>query len=143
MKTSVDPEISKILELTTNLVSAYASNNKVQSQELVVLCNRIFVELTTLSGAAVVGDESRLVPAVAVEDSVTPDYIYCLEDGKPFQSLKRHIGSKYGMTPEQYRDKWGLPEDYPMVAPNYSRKRSELARDMRFGHMRKDRNSSR
>lgn len=148
MKTDGNQETGKILELTTSLVSAYASNNKIESQELVNLCNRLFVELSTLSGGD--AQSARLpvqlplvppspppVPAVLIEESVTPDYIYCLEDGKPFKSLKRHLSSHYGLTPDQYRQKWDLPADYPMVAPSYSKKRSLLAIDCGLGHARK------
>ncbi|KAB0566160.1 MucR family transcriptional regulator [Brucella pituitosa] len=138
MKADVGQEKGKILELTTNLVSAYASNNKIESQELVNLCNRLFVELLTLSGSDTQPEAPMpQEPAVLVENSITPDYLYCLEDGKPFKSLKRHLSAHYGMTPEQYREKWDLAPDYPMVAPNYSKKRSLLALDFGLGHSRK------
>jgi predicted transcriptional regulator len=82
-------------------------------------------------------------PAVPLKKSVTPDYIVCLEDGKKFKSLKRHLRTQYNMTPEQYREKWGLPVDYPMVAPNYAKARSELAKEMGLGQQRRKRRSSR
>ena len=82
-------------------------------------------------------------PAISVKRSVTPDYIICLEDGKKFKSLKRHLRTQYGMTPEQYREKWGLPADYPMVAPNYAKARSELAKEMGLGQQRRKRRGSR
>ncbi|WP_296066594.1 MucR family transcriptional regulator [uncultured Agrobacterium sp.] len=133
-------EKGKILELTASLVSAYASNNKIESQELVALYNRLFSELSMLSGEqSNVPHAPTVVPAVAIEDSVTPDYIYCLEDGQPYKSMKRHLRVKYGLTPSEYRAKWNLPPDYPMVAPNYSKKRSSLAHDIKLGYIRSSR----
>ena len=119
------------LELTTEIVAAYVSNNPVQSSELSNLIQNVHSTLQGLSGAPVEVPEAK--PAIPVKKSVTDDYIVCLEDGKKFKSLKRHLRAKYDMTPEEYRDKWGLPYDYPMVAPSYARKRSKLAKQMGLG----------
>jgi predicted transcriptional regulator len=90
-----------------------------------------------VSGTVQVAPEASLEPAVAVKKSVTAEYIICLEDGKKFKSLKRHLRTRYGMTPEEYRTKWGLPHDYPMVAPNYAKARSDLAKRMGLGQARR------
>lgn len=119
------------LELTTEIVAAYVSNNPVQSSELSNIIRNVHATLTGLSGAPVETVEAK--PAIPVKKSVTDDYIVCLEDGKKFKSLKRHLRAKYDMTPEEYREKWGLPYDYPMVAPSYARKRSKLAKQMGLG----------
>lgn len=119
------------LELTTDIVAAYVSNNPVQSSELSRLIREVHSTLQTLSGEPAEAPEMK--PAIPVKKSVTDDYIICLEDGKKFKSLKRHLRAKYDMTPEEYREKWGLPYDYPMVAPSYARKRSKLAKQMGLG----------
>lgn len=133
MDTNSENNVSAIdaLELTTEIVSAYVGNNPVQSSELANLIRNVH---ETLQGLA--GDEKPVVeskPAIPVKKSVTDDYIICLEDGKKFKSLKRHLRAKYDMTPDEYREKWGLPFDYPMVAPSYARKRSQLAKKMGLG----------
>ncbi|MEQ8556809.1 MAG: MucR family transcriptional regulator [Henriciella sp.] len=119
------------LERTTEIVAAYVSNNPVQSSELSNLIRSVHATLTGLSGTAVESPDVK--PAIPVKKSVTDDYIICLEDGKKFKSLKRHLRAKYDMTPEEYREKWNLPYDYPMVAPSYARKRSKLAKQMGLG----------
>ena len=119
------------LELTTEIVAAYVSNNPVQSSELSNLIRNVHETLRSLSGTPVESIDAK--PAVSVKKSVTDDFLICLEDGKKFKSLKRHLRAKYDMTPEEYREKWGLPYDYPMVAPSYARKRSKLAKDMGLG----------
>ena len=122
---------SDALELTTEIVAAYVSNNPVQSSELSNLIRSVH---DTLQGLALPAAEtSEAKPAIPVKKSVTDDYIICLEDGKKFKSLKRHLRAKYDMTPEEYREKWSLPYDYPMVAPSYARKRSKLAKQMGLG----------
>lgn len=133
MDTEKTGEASSIeaLELTTEIVAAYVSNNPVQSSELSRLIQDVHGTLQTLSGTRVEAPEIK--PAIPVKKSVTDDYIICLEDGKKFKSLKRHLRAKYDMTPEEYREKWGLPYDYPMVAPSYARKRSKLAKQMGLG----------
>ena len=133
MDTNSENNVSAIdaLELTTEIVSAYVGNNPVQSSELANLIRNVH---ETLQGLA--GEEKPVVeakPAIPGKKSVTDDYIICLEDGKKFKSLKRHLRAKYDMTPDEYREKWGLPFDYPMVAPSYARKRSQLAKKMGLG----------
>ena len=122
---------AEALELTTEIVAAYVSNNPVQSSELSNLIRSVHETLQGLSGQKVETVEAK--PAIPVKKSVTDDYLICLEDGKKFKSLKRHLRAKYDMTPEEYREKWGLPYDYPMVAPSYARKRSKLAKQMGLG----------
>lgn len=124
-----------ILECASDIVSAYVSNNPIQSAELPELIKQIHLTLTALEKSD--SATGALEPAVPVKKSITDDFLICLEDGKKFKSLKRHLRSKYGMSPEQYREKWGLPYDYPMVAPSYARKRSALAKEMGLGKMEK------
>jgi MucR family transcriptional regulator, transcriptional regulator of exopolysaccharide biosynthesis len=123
------------IELTASIVSAYVSNNPVPAQELSALIDQVHSALMRISGGH--GEAaSDLKPAVSLKKSVTPDYIICLEDGKRFKSLKRHLRTQYNMTPEQYREKWNLGPDYPMVAPNYAAARSQLAKQMGLGQQR-------
>ena len=125
------------IELSADIVSAYVSNNSIPAADLPSLLNSIYAALTSTAQGQQREPEVELVPAVPVKKSVTPDAIICLEDGKKFKSLKRHLRTVYDMTPEQYRAKWNLPHDYPMVAPNYAKARSELARTMGLGQQRK------
>jgi predicted transcriptional regulator len=125
------------IELCADIVSAYVSNNSVPAADLPSLLNSVYAALTKTAQVQKEEPKAELVPAVSVRKSVTPDYIICLEDGKKFKSLKRHLRSTYDMTPEQYRAKWNLPADYPMVAPNYAMARSELAKTMGLGQQRK------
>jgi predicted transcriptional regulator len=125
------------IELCSDIVSAYVSNNSVQAADLPSLLQSVYAALTKTAQGQQEEPKAELVPAVSVRKSVTPDYIICLEDGKKFKSLKRHLRSTYDMTPEQYRAKWNLPADYPMVAPNYAKARSELAKTMGLGQQRK------
>lgn len=134
---------SNYIELAADIVSAYVSNNSVPSGELPTLINEIHSALIRVGGGTVEAPAEAPKPAVPLKRSVTPDYIVCLEDGKKFKSLKRHLRTQYNMTPEQYREKWNLPVDYPMVAPNYARARSELAKEMGLGQQRRKRRSSR
>jgi predicted transcriptional regulator len=120
------------LELTASIVAAYVSNNSVPTASLTDLLVSVYASLNKLAGAPV-PEETALTPAVPVKKSVTPDYIISLEDGRKFKSLKRHLATHYGMSPEQYRAKWKLPADYPMVAPNYAATRSALAKSMGLG----------
>ena len=129
---------SSFIELTANIVSAYVSNNTVPSADLPALIAR-FTRAAARLGRAATAPVEPLKPAVPVKRSVIPDYIVCLEDGKKFKSLKRHLRTRYDMTPEQYREKWGLPPDYPMVAPNYAAARSQLAKQMGLGQQRRRR----
>lgn len=130
---------SGYIQLTANIVSAYVSNNTVASAEIPNLIAQVYSALMRISSGQTAPPAEPLKPAVAVKRSVTPEYIVCLEDGKKFKSLKRHLRTQYGITPEQYREKWGLPPDYPMVAPNYAAARSQLAKQMGLGQQRRRR----
>jgi predicted transcriptional regulator len=125
--------------LTANIVSAYVSNNSVPSSEIPNLISQIHSALKRVSGGQVAAPVEPLKPAVPIKRSITPDYLVCLEDGKKFKSLKRHLRTQYNMTPDQYREKWGLPPDYSMVAPNYAAARSQLAKQMGLGQQRRRR----
>ena len=127
------------IALTANIVSAYVSNNSVPTSEIPNLISQVHTALKRVSGGQVAAPAEPLKPAVPVKRSVTPDYLVCLEDGKKFKSLKRHLRTQYNMTPDQYREKWGLPPDYSMVAPNYAAARSELAKQMGLGQQRRRR----
>lgn len=123
---------AEIIELTADIVSAYVSNNSLPPDglpDLIASVNKSLVGLGTPAAPEV----EPLVPAVNPKKSVTPDFIICLEDGKKFKSLKRHISARYDLTPDAYRAKWDLPADYPMVAPNYAAKRSMLAKSTGLG----------
>ncbi len=122
---------SDALELTTEIVAAYVGKNPVQSVDLSNVIRDVHETLLALGSAAQAPVQQK--PAVSVKKSLTDDYLICLEDGLKFKSLKRHLRSKYDLTPDAYREKWGLPFDYPMVAPSYARKRSKLAKDMGLG----------
>lgn len=122
-----------ILELATDIVAAYVGKNSIVAAELPNLIREVHSAIGNLNGEAVLPTRQELKPAVPVKKSVTDEYIICLEDGKRFKSLKRHLRAKYGMTPEEYREKWGLGADYPMVAPSYARERSRLAKKMGLG----------
>jgi predicted transcriptional regulator len=130
---------STYIELTAEIVSAYVSNNSVPSAEIANLIGQVHSALKRVSGGQISAPAEPLKPAVPVKRSVTPDYIVCLEDGMKFKSLKRHLRTRYNMTPEQYRDKWGLPPDYSMVASNYAAARSQLAKQMGLGQQRRRR----
>jgi predicted transcriptional regulator len=127
------------IELAADIVSAYVSNNSVPSGDLPALISDVHSALMKVASGAAEAPAEAPKPAVSVKKSVTPDYIVCLEDGKKFKSLKRHLRTQYNMTPEQYREKWGLAPDYPMVAPNYAKARSELAKEMGLGQQRRKR----
>jgi predicted transcriptional regulator len=127
------------IELTASIVSAYVSNNPVSAQDLSALINQVHAALTRVSSGQGEVASEPLKPAVSVKKSITADFIVCLEDGKKFKSLKRHLRTQYNMTPDQYREKWSLPPDYPMVAPNYAIARSELAKQMGLGQQRRRR----
>jgi len=132
-------EISSYVQLTANIVSAYVSNNTVSSAEIPGLIGQVYSALVRISNGTAAAPSEKPKPAVPVKRSITPEYIVCLEDGKKFKSLKRHLRSQYDMTPESYREKWGLPHDYPMVAPNYAAARSQLAKQMGLGQQRRRR----
>lgn len=124
-----------LLELLTDIVSAYVKGNRIPAAELSRLIESVHATLLSLPDSGTPVREER-APAVAIEDSVTGDYIVCLEDGKRLTMLKRYLRTHYGLTPEAYRAKWKLPADYPMVAPNYSAKRSALAKEIGLGKNR-------
>jgi predicted transcriptional regulator len=125
------------IELAADIVSAFVSNNSVPIADLPALIGSVHATLGKLNQVGTEEKAEPLTPAVSVKRSITPDYIVCLEDGKKFKSLKRHLRTRYEMTPEQYRTKWSLPSDYPMVAPNYAAARSELAKNMGLGQQRR------
>ena len=125
---------AEIIVLTSQIVSAYVSKNSLQASDLPALISSVYQSLKSLDQPqAAVEAAVDLKPAVPVRKSVTPEYIICLEDGKKLKMLKRHLSSSYGMTPDEYRAKWGLPADYPMVAPNYAKQRSDLALKLGLG----------
>ena len=125
----------EILESATEITAAYASGNQISREDVPAFFKAIYQAIQ--QAEADEPEAVELQPAVPVKKSVTPDFIFCLEDGKKFKSLKRHLRTRYDMTPEQYREKWGLPADYPMVAPNYAAARSELAKQMGLGQQRR------
>ncbi|MEM7070064.1 MAG: MucR family transcriptional regulator [Pseudomonadota bacterium] len=122
-----------LLEITGDVVAAYVGNNPVSSTELPNLLEEVFARLSKLSNLKTAAQSSTTVPAVPIKKSVHDDYLICLEDGKRFKTLKRHLRSKYNMSPDDYRAKWGLPGDYPMVAPGYAKRRSNLAVELGLG----------
>ena len=125
---------SKNLELAAQIVAAYVGNNSVPQADIPKLISDIYRSLEGIAaGEAPKPPVAELKPAVNARKSITPDFLVCLEDGKKFKSLKRHLRSHYNLSPEQYREKWGLPADYPMVAPNYATARSSLAKRMGLG----------
>jgi predicted transcriptional regulator len=136
---SDNPASSHFIELTADIVSAYVSNNTVPASDIPALINQVHSALMQVSTGRSDAPGEPLKPAIPVKRSINPDYIVCLEDGKKFKSLKRHLRTQYNMTPEQYRDKWGLASDYPMVAPNYAAARSQLAKQMGLGQQRRRR----
>src|SRR6188472_1201278 len=125
------------IDLTATIVSAYLSHNPTSASEIPNLISQVHAALLRVANGRSETPLEPTKPAVSVKKSMTPDYLVCLEDGKRFKSLKRHLRTQYNMTPEQYRDKWGLPADYPMVAPNYAQARSRLAKQMGLGQQRR------
>ena len=127
-----------LITLTADIVSAHVSNNSVAVSDLPILIQNVHSALSTL-GDALVEPEPRQEPAVSIRASVKPDYVVCLEDGKKLKMLKRHLMTHYELTPDQYRAKWNLPADYPMVAPNYAEQRRTLAKKIGLGTKRRKR----
>ena len=123
--------VSELLELTTEIVAAHACNNTITSGDLPQLIQDVYKTLAVVGTTPLVPERPR--PAVAIKKSVFPDYIVCLEDGKKLKMLKRHLKTAYNLTPEEYRKRWGLPTDYPMVAPNYAAQRSAFAKKIGLG----------
>ena len=123
-----------LLAMTTEIVAAHVSNNTVAVGDLGQLINQVYQSLANIGSVpAASAPASRPQPAVSVKKSIQPDYLVCLEDGKKLKMLKRHLKTAYNMSPEAYRERWGLPPDYPMVAPNYARQRSRLAKEIGLG----------
>ena len=131
----LDPQMPDLTELTADIVSAYVANNSVARGDLAEVIVSVYGALHNLTAPAQPAPPKQ-EPAVAIRRSVTPDFIFSLEDGKPYKTLKRHLGI-LGMTPAQYREKWGLHSDYPMVAANYAKRRSDLAKSLGLGQIRK------
>jgi len=132
-------DTTNYIGLTAEIVSAYVSNNTVASADIPALINQVHTALMRVTSGEAQSPSEPLKPAVPIKRSINPDFIVCLDDGKKFKSLKRHLRTQYNMTPEQYRDKWSLPADYPMVAPNYAAARSQLAKQMGLGQQRRRR----
>jgi predicted transcriptional regulator len=126
-------EINDLIKNATEIVAAYVSRNEVPSDQLSDVISTVYRSLQSLNGGDAAPPAEPLVPAVSIKKSVHPDYIICLEDGKRLKMLKRHLRSTYNMTPDEYRAKWSLPPDYPMVCSNYSEKRSRFAREIGLG----------
>ena len=126
-------ENNDILSLTADIAAAYVSNNTVSAAEVPAVIQTIYRALGTLGKSDLQPAPEARKPAVPVRKSITPDFLISLEDGKPYKSLKRHLRTQYNMSPEDYRAKWSLPKDYPMVAPNYAASRSALAKSMGLG----------
>lgn len=127
---------NNVVELVVDVVASYISNNEIDVQELPALIQQVHRSLCNLGSARSYLLQDRSEPVVPIEDSVHPDYIVCLEDGRRLKMLKRHLRTAYNMTPDQYRERWGLSPDYPMVAPNYAKRRSNLAKDIGLGTRR-------
>lgn len=130
-----DPDDIDALEMTVEIVSSYVANNAVQSDQLPALIKSIHATITGLA-VAVPALTEKFEPAVAISKSVTPEFLICLEDGAKLKMLKRYLRTRFDMTPEDYRAKWGLPADYPMVAPNYAKLRSKHAKQIGLGKKR-------
>jgi predicted transcriptional regulator len=137
METEPEDRSNISVALTAAIVSAYVGNNAITQFDLPGLITSVFASVDSL-GSAPPAEPAKPTPHVPIKKTVTPDHIISLEDGKPYKSLKRHLG-RHGLTPVEYRAKWGLPHDYPMVAPNYAKQRSELARSLGLGQIRRKR----
>ncbi len=140
MENSEKPDIADdvLLDLTTDIVSAYVGNNSVNSHDLSAIISDVYKSLADVAGTSLAPAEAeKPKPAVSIKKSLGHEYLICLEDGKKFKSLKRHLKTHYDLSPDQYREKWGLPSDYPMVAPAYAEARSNLAKQMGLGQKRR------
>jgi predicted transcriptional regulator len=131
------PQKDDVMKMAVDIVSAYVSNNPLPSAQITEVIRSVYGTLDSLSGGAAELREEAPKPAVPVKKSVTPDFLICLEDGKKLKMLKRHLRTNYGMTPDEYKAKWGLPADYPIVAPNYASQRSEFAKKIGLGRKAK------
>ena len=133
-----NPVDADLIDLTADIVSSYVGNNTVATADLPDLIQQVHDALRHTVAASQEPEVEPLKPALPIKKSMTPDFIICLEDGKKFKSLKRHLRTHYNLTPEEYREKWGLDPDYPMVAPNYAAARSDLAKKMGLGQQRRN-----
>lgn len=128
-------DTNELLALTTDIVASHVANNVVPVADLPQLIQQVYAALSGVGSGA--GINEKPTPAVSIKRSITPDYIVCLEDGKKLKILKRHLKTRYNLTPDEYRDRWGLPAEYPMVAPNYAKQRSDLAKKIGLGTKRR------
>lgn len=135
--TDVVVDKTEILDLTSQIVAAHVSNNVVPTADLPDVIAAVYDRMNELANGPEEEPVEELKPFVSIKKSITPDYLICLEDGKKLKMLKRHLKTAYDMTPEEYRERWGLSPDYPMVAPNYAAKRQELAKKIGLGRNRK------
>ena len=135
MAETAAPKIAEeeLLRMTTDVVAAYVRNNTLPTAQLAEVINAVYSSLKSLEGQVAQVQPEPLKPAIPIRKSVTPEFLICLEDGKKLKMLKRHLRSTYNMTPDEYRSKWGLSPDYPMVAPNYAERRSEFAKKIGLG----------
>lgn len=131
------PASEEYIEMAADIVSAYVSNNSVPAADLPTLINQVHTALLKVTSGVVAPSLEAPKPAVPAKKSITDEFIVCLEDGRKFKSLKRHLRTQYNMSPDEYREKWALPPDYPMVAPNYAIARSNLAKQMGLGQQRR------
>ena len=135
--TAENPSHDEILSMTTQIVSAYVSHNNLSGSEIPEVIRSVYATLNAQKSGEAAATKTPQKPAVTIRKSITPDFIICLEDGKKLKMLKRHLKTAYNLTPDEYRQKWGLAHDYPMVAPNYAKKRQELAKKIGLGRKRK------
>lgn len=135
------PDVSELLELTTEIVGAHVGNNTIAPGDMPKLIQDVYKTLLTLGSVSAIAEKPR--PSVPIKKSIFPDYIICLEDGKKLKMLKRHLKTAYNLTPEDYRERWGLASDYPMVAPNYAKHRSKLAKKIGLGRKPRKRKTTR
>jgi predicted transcriptional regulator len=135
------PKDQDLPAMTTTIVAAYLANKQLPLSEVPTLITQVYATLAGLGGVPKPVVEERPEPAVSVRKSITPDYLICLEDGKKLKMLKRHLKTSYNLTPEEYRERWGLSADYPMVAPNYAVQRSNLAKQIGLGTVARRRGS--
>jgi len=133
---STQVEREELLRMTADITAAYVSNNQIENAELVEVIKTVYSSLASLDSNTEL-DQAELKPAVPIKRSIQNDYLVCLEDGKQLKMLKRYLRSNYDMTPEEYRAKWNLPPDYPMVAPAYAKRRSQFAKEFGLGRKRK------
>ena len=135
-ETSSNDNNESVLGMAATIVSAYVSHNALPASQIPELIQTVYKSLADTGSASADTPQEPLKPPVSIRRSITPDYVICLEDGKKLKMLKRHLRTNYGLSPEEYRAKWGLPSDYPMVAPNYAKQRSEFAKKIGLGRKR-------